>query len=106
MADPALYRAVLGVDPSNARAREQLENVEQSGVLGARRRIRIAGAGGLLALAGVTLWMLLRALARRPKPTGKKRKKKRSATATATTPPATVSAPPKADDTATSAPTA
>ena len=104
VADPALYRAVLGVDPSNARAREQLENVEQSGVLGERRRIRIFGAGGLLALAGVTLWMLLRALARRPKPTGKRRKKKRSATAT--TPPATVSTPPKADETAASPPAA
>lgn len=97
VADPELYRAVLRVDPSNERARAQLENVEQSGVLGARRRIRVAGAAGLTTLAGVTLWLLVRTLSKRKKPSksGKKGKKKRpkGATSTATKAPATTVPP-------------
>lgn len=109
VADPELYRAVLRVDPDNERAKAQLENVEQTGVLGARRRIRLAGAGGLAALAGATLWLLVRTLTKRRKATKKKGKKKKAkgagdttSTATATTkpgattskPPATTSKPP------------
>ncbi len=119
VADPELYRAVLRVDPSNERARSQLENVEQSGVLDARRRIRVAGAAGLTTLAGVTLWLLVRTLSKRKKPSksGKKGKKKRpkGATSTATkaptatvpptssTPPAKGPPPAKSTETAASA---
>ncbi len=88
VADPELYRAVLRVDPSHERAIEQLERVEQSGVLAARRRIRLAGAAGLLALAGATLFLLVRTVAKRPK-VRKKGKKKRAKGATASTLPAT-----------------
>ncbi len=89
VAAPELYRAALRVDPENERAKEQLESVEQSSVLRARRRWRVGGAVGLLAIAAGTLWALVRALSKRAKPAAKKRRKKRRpAGATATASPA------------------
>ncbi len=60
VADPELYQAVLRVDPANARARDQLEQVEQSGVLRARKHRREVGAVAILCLALAGLWALTR----------------------------------------------
>ena len=95
VADPELYRAVLRVDPAHEGAREQVENVEQSGVLGARRRRRVAGAAGILAFAGVMLWALVKGPLKPPPPAKKRRRKKKTLDPAA----ATASTPPKATDT-------
>ena len=95
VADPELYRAVLRIDPNNDRAKDQLENVEQSGVLGARRRRRLAGAAGILALASGLLWALVKGpLKPAAPPPRKRRKKPRKPTDTA---PATASTPAPTD---------
>jgi hypothetical protein len=86
VADPELYRAVLRVDPNHEGAKEQVENVEQSGVLGARRRRRVAGAAGILAFAGVMLWALVKGPLK-PPPQVKRKKRRKKATATASVPP-------------------
>jgi len=86
VADPELYRAVLRVDPNHEGAKEQVENVEQSGVLGARRQRRVAGAVGILAFAGVMLWALVKGPLK-PPPQVKRKKRRKKATATASAPP-------------------
>ena len=65
VADPELYDAVLRVDPSHARARQQRSSVAQDEVLHARRRLRVLAALALFALALGTLGMMLRRPARR-----------------------------------------
>jgi hypothetical protein len=104
VADGELYRAALRADPNNERARDQLENVDQSSILGARRQRRVLGALGILVLASGVLWKLLRSLPATSRatvsttPGPRKRKKKKKSTATQTA--STSTEPPKATDTA------
>lgn len=66
--DPELYRAVLRVDPANARARAQLERVSQEEIAKARTRRRRLGAFGIFAVAMGMLYGMLRKPARRKRP--------------------------------------
>jgi hypothetical protein len=67
VADPELYRAVLRVDPNNARARAQIESVSHEEFLRARQRRKRYAALGILVLALGVLYGMIRHLARRPR---------------------------------------
>ncbi len=69
--DPELYRAVLRVDPNNARARAQIESVSHEEFVRARQRRKRIAAAGILALALGVLYAMTRHLARRPRRTPK-----------------------------------
>ena len=66
--DPELYRAVLRVDPTNARARAQLESVSQEEVAKARTRRKRLGVAALFAVAMGVLYGMLKKPARRARP--------------------------------------
>lgn len=63
--DPELYRAVLRVDPTHARARAQIESVSHEELIRGRERRKRLGALGILALALTLLYAMTRRVARK-----------------------------------------
>lgn len=63
--DPELYRAVLRVDPNNARARAQIERVSHEELARGRQRRRRLGALGILLLALGMIYAMTKIVARK-----------------------------------------